>query len=224
MLVVIPEVLNTGQLRDVRAFLDKATYVDGKLSAGQSARRVKINQELDAGTARFEQLNQAVMGTLLQHPRYQAAVLPCRVATPYYARYTKGMRYGDHVDDPVMGPPGGQYRSDVSTTLFLSEPDEYEGGELTIRTWYGDQRIKLAAGTAVTYPSASLHHVAEVTDGIRLVAVTWAQSLVRDPDKRALLYELYQARETLLVTRPDAEETTQVDHCYVNLMRMWAEP
>lgn len=224
MLVVVPEVLNAGQIRDVRAFLDKATFVDGKLSAGRTARRVKFNQELDADTARLEQLNQAVMGTLLQHPQYQAAVLPARVATPYYARYTKGMRYGDHVDDPVMGPPGGQYRSDVSTTLFLSGPDEYTGGELVIRTSYGDQRIKLDAGTAVTYPSASLHHVAEVTDGVRLVAVTWAQSLVRDPDKRALLYELYLAREALLNTRPESDEATRVDHSYVNLMRMWAEP
>lgn len=224
MLVVIPDVLNAGQLRDVRAFLDKAAFVDGSLSAGQTARRVKNNQELDPDNARFEQLNQAVMGTLLQHPHYQAAVLPCRVATPYYARYTKGMRYGDHVDDPVMGPPGGQYRSDVSTTLFLSGPDDYEGGELVIRTSYGDQRIKLAAGTAVTYPSASLHQVAEVTDGVRLVAVTWAQSMVREPDRRALLYELYQARETLLRTRPDSEETTRVDHSYVNLMRMWTNP
>ncbi len=224
MLVVIPDVLDAGQIRDVRAFLAKATFVDGKLSAGQSARQVKFNQELDAGTAQLEQLNQAVMGTLLHHPLYQAAVMPSRVATPYYARYTAGMRYGDHVDDPVMGPPGGQYRSDVSTTLFLSGPDEYTGGELVIRTSYGDQRIKLDAGTAVTYPSASLHRVAEVIDGTRLVAVTWAQSMVRDADKRALLYQLYRARETLLRTRPEGEETTQVDHAYVNLVRMWAEP
>jgi PKHD-type hydroxylase len=224
MLVVIPDVLDKEQIRDVRAFLDKATFVDGKLSAGQAARRVKNNQELDPETARLEQLNNAVMGTLLQHPVYQAAALPSRVATPYYARYTQGMRYGDHVDDPVMGPPGGQYRSDVSTTLFLTEPDEYTGGELVIGTEFGDQRIKPAAGSAVVYPSSSLHRIDEVTDGVRLVVVTWAQSLVREPDRRALLYKLYQARETLMQTRPGCEETTQVDHCYVNLMRMWAAP
>jgi PKHD-type hydroxylase len=133
------------------------------------------------------------------------------------------MTYGNHVDDPIMGAPGQQYRSDVSTTVFLNAPEEYEGGELVINTSYGEQKVKLAAGSAVVYPSSSLHHVAEVTKGTRLVAVTWTQSLIRDPAKRELLYQLNQARESLLKSRPDDKETKNVDVAYVNLFRMWAE-
>lgn len=223
MLVVIPKVLGAAQLEQVRSMLAGGHFVDGRLSAGKSARRVKNNEELHANASQMERLNSLVMGSLVQNAVYQAATMPCRIATPYYARYTPGMHYGDHVDDPVMGPPGGQYRSDVSTTVFLNEPDQYEGGELVIRTSFGEQRIKLPAGDAVVYPSSSLHHIAQVTAGERLVAVTWAQSMLRDPQQRELLYQLYQAREKLLNTRPDADETTAVDHVYVNLVRMWVE-
>jgi PKHD-type hydroxylase len=203
--------------------LDKAEYIDGRLSAGKTAARVKYNEELQAGAPQMEQLNNLVMGSLVQHPLYQAAVMPYRVATPYYARYAPGMSYGDHVDDPVMGPPGGQYRSDVSTTVFLNPPDEYLGGELVICTDYGEEQLKCAAGDAVIYPSSSLHHINEVTAGQRLVAVTWTQSMLRDPRQRELLYQLYQARKSLLQSQPDSKAATQVDHAYVNLVRMWAE-
>jgi PKHD-type hydroxylase len=223
MLVVIPQVLGAAQLEQVRAMLAGGHFVDGRLSAGKSAGRVKNNEELHANASQMERLNKLVMGSLVQNAVYQAATMPCRIAAPYYARYTPGMHYGDHIDDPVMGPPGGQYRSDVSTTVFLNEPDQYAGGELVIRTSYGEQAIKLPAGDAVVYPSSSLHHITEVTSGERLVAVTWAQSMLRDPQQRELLYQLYQAREKLLHKQPEADETTAVDHVYVNLVRMWAE-
>ena len=223
MLVVIPGVLSSAQLHQVQSLLQQGQFVDGRLSAGTAAKRVKHNQELQAGSSHMERLNSLVMAPLVQNATFQAATLPYRVAAPYYARYTQGMSYGDHVDDPVMGPPGGQYRSDVSTTIFLNGPDEYQGGELVIRTPFGQQRIKLAAGDAVVYPSSSLHHISEVTSGQRLVAVTWTQSMLRDPQQRELLFQLYQAREKLLNNRPDAEETTQIDHVYVNLVRMWSE-
>ena len=223
MLVVIPKVLGAKQLEQVRSMLDGGHFVDGRLSAGKSARRVKNNEELHVHASQMERLNSLVMGALVQHPVYQAATMPCRIATPYYARYTPGMHYGDHIDDPVMGPPGGQYRSDVSTTLFLNEPEGYAGGELVIRTSFGEQAIKLPAGDAVVYPSSSLHCITEVTSGERLVAVTWAQSMLRDPQQRELLYQLYQVREKLAQDQPDADETTAVDHVYVNLVRMWAE-
>jgi PKHD-type hydroxylase len=122
-----------------------------------------------------------------------------------------------------MGPGGGRYRSDIAITIFLSDPEAYAGGELVIRTAFGPQEVKLPAGDAIMYPASSLHRVAEVMRGERLVAVTWVQSMVRDPMRRELLYELGLAREKLLRTRPDAEETAQVDHAYVNLVRMWAE-
>ena len=223
MLVVIPKVLGRRQLQQIHALLEDARFVDGRLSAGTAAQRVKRNEELRASASEMERLNGLVMGPLVQNATYQAATMPYRIATPYYARYTPGMSYGDHVDDPVMGPPGGQYRSDISTTVFLNAPDEYQGGELVIRTSFGGQRIKPAAGDAVVYPSSSLHHITEVTAGQRLVAVTWTQSMVRDPQQRDLLFQLYQAREKLLKAKPDAEETTQIDHVYVNLVRMWAE-
>jgi PKHD-type hydroxylase len=223
MLIVIPAVLGKKQLEQVQSQLVNGQFVDGRLSAGTRAKQVKQNEELQSAAAQMERLNSIVMGALVQHPLYQAAAMPIRVATPFYARYTKGMHYGDHVDDPVMGPPGGQYRSDISTTVFLNEPDAYDGGELVIQTGFGEQSFKLAAGDAIIYPSSSLHHVAEVTHGERLVAVTWTQSMVRDPARREILYQLYQARESLISNRPEDTATTQVDHAYVNLTRLWSE-
>ena len=223
MLLQIPHVVPMDKLTVIRAILANSQFVDGKLSAGMAAERVKHNEELASISKELQQLNNLVMGCLVQHPLYQSAALPIKIASPFYARYRPGMTYGDHVDDPVMGPPQGRYRSDVSTTVFLNEPEDYEGGELVIRTSFGDQHIKLPAGHAVVYPSSSLHHVAEVTQGERLVAVTWAQSMVRDASKRELLFELNQARESLLKQRPEEEETKRVDVAYVNLIRMWAE-
>jgi PKHD-type hydroxylase len=153
---------------------------------------------------------------------YRSAALPLHVATPFYARYTTGMAYGAHIDDPVMGE-GDRYRSDVSITVFLNPPEAYDGGELVIATSFGEREVKLPAGHAVLYPSSSRHRVAEVTRGERLVAVTWVQSLVRDPARRELLHELNRARERLLRHSPDAPETAQVDSAYVNLVRMWSE-
>ncbi len=223
MLLIIPAVLDAAKLRQVRSLLDQGQFVDGRLSAGDTARRVKHNEELEPGSKHMQQLNALVMGALVQHPVYQAAAMPYRVATPYYARYTLGMSYGDHVDDPVMGPPGGQYRSDISTSIFLNAPEQYQGGELVIRTSYGEQTVKSAAGDAVIYPSSSQHHINEITAGERLVAVTWTQSMLRDPQQRELLYQLYQAREALRRSRPEDQTTHQVDQVYVNLARMWSE-
>ena len=223
MLLEITDLISTKKLSEVRELLDSARFIDGKLSAGMFAQRVKHNEELPSDAAQIQRLNNLIMNTLVQHPQFQSAVLPHRVASPFYARYGKGQSYGDHIDDPVMGPMGQRYRSDVSCTVFLSEPEEYQGGELVIRTPFGEQTVKLKAGHAVLYPSSSLHHVNEVTSGERIVAVTWIQSLVRDAGKRELLYELSLAREKLMLERPDAEETKQVDHSYVNLIRMWSE-
>ena len=223
MLITISNILDKQRLDFINQVLEKANFVDGTLSAGMAAKRVKNNEELAADEQQMQQLNNLVMGSLVQHDEFKSAAIPLRVAAPYYARYSKGMTYGDHVDDPIMGGPGQQYRSDVSTTVFLNEPSEYEGGELVITTSFGEQKIKLAAGSAVVYPSSSLHHVAEVTKGTRLVAVTWSQSMVRDPAKRELLYQLNQARESLLKQRPDDAETKQIDISYVNLFRMWSE-
>jgi PKHD-type hydroxylase len=223
MMLLLEKVLNATQLENVRRTLARAEFVDGKLSAGKVAQAVKNNEELKANAQLLELLNNEVMGSLVKHPVYQAGALPQRVASPFYARYTPGMHYGDHVDDPIMGAQGQHYRTDVSITVFLNEPDEYEGGALVINTSFGENQVKLKAGDAVMYPSGSLHHVAEVTKGERLVAVTWVQSMVRDPAKRELLYTLFQAKEKLLETSPNEQTSNQVNTAYVNLMRMWAD-
>lgn len=222
MLLSIPAVLSPEQLIQVNRLLDEARFVDGKLSAGAAARRVKSNEELPPNEAHMQALNGLVMGSLVRHPVYQNAALPHRVATPFYARYTAGMSYGEHIDDPVMGM-GERYRSDIAITVFLSEPESYEGGELTIGTAFGEQSVKLPAGDAVLYPASSRHRVAPVIRGERRVAVTWVQSLVRDPARREILYDLGLARERLLRTTAQAEETSRVDSAYVNLVRMWSE-
>ena len=132
------------------------------------------------------------------------------------------MRYGAHIDNPLMGS-GPYLRTDVSATLFLSDPDQYEGGELCVMTEFGEQQVKLSAGSVVVYPSSSLHHVAEVTSGERLGLIVWLQSCVRDPAQREILYRLWQSRENLLATDPQGVDTTRIDHIYANLVRMWAE-
>ena len=222
MLTQIHGVLDQQQLQIVQKFISQGRFADGRTSAGKAAKSVKHNEELSLESARLSELNNLVMGSLVKHPTYRSAAMPLKVATPYYAHYTAGMSYGDHVDDPIMGD-GEIYRTDVSVTIFLNAPDEYKGGELVIQTSFGEQQVKLAAGDAIIYPSSSRHRVAEVTEGERLVAVSWIQSLVRDPDKRALLHELNLARETLLNEKPDADETRQINQSYINLVRMWSE-
>ena len=224
MLVQIPDLLNEAQLAKVNELLDEAPFVDGRLTAGMAARRVKENEEMGADPRRREILVRVIMSSLAHNETFKAAVLPARMADPIFARYRPGMTYGDHVDDPVMGAGGGpKFRTDVSMTLFLRDPASYEGGELVVRTAFGEQRVKMAAGGAVAYPSSSLHHVAPVTRGERLVALFWMQSYVRDPARREMLFELNRARETLLRERPDDEATALVDKSFANLMRMWAE-
>ncbi|MHB1950841.1 MAG: Fe2+-dependent dioxygenase [Acidiferrobacteraceae bacterium] len=223
MMLRLPKVLAPGQVEAARRLIRQGTFVDGKLSAGAVASRVKRNQEMDRRHGVIAQLDGLVMGALVHHPEYRAAAMARHVATPHYARYTPGMSYGLHLDDPIMSADGIPYRSDIAITVFLSGPDEYEGGELLIETDYGSHAMKPDAGDAVMYPASSLHRVGEVTAGERLVAVTWVQSMVRDPARRQLLYDLYRAREALLTRAPDAPETVRLGSAYINLVRMWSE-
>ena len=223
MLLRLEGVLTPDQLRGARELLARVKFVDGKASAGMAAVRVKNNLEADRQATEIHTLDNLVMGSLVQHPVYRAGALALKVATPFYARYTPGMRYGDHVDDPIMGTGEGLYRTDIAITIFLNDPANYDGGELVVNTAFGEQKVKLPAGDAVMYPASSLHCVAEVTRGERLVAVTWVQSLVRDPAKRELLYELNQVRERLLNEMPDHPDTVRINTVYVNLFRMWGE-
>ncbi len=221
MLLLIKNVLDPQRIKEVQELLATGEFVDGRFSAGMEAAKVKHNEELSPNSPLHRRLNALVMSPLVQHPEYQAAVLPLRVATAFYARYKPGMTYGFHVDDPIMGPMSGRYRTDVSTTVFLN--DDYEGGEITIRTTYGEQKVRAAAGDAVVYDSGSWHKVAAVTSGERLVAVTWAQSLVKDPMQRELLYQLAQAREGVLEKLPQSDEAAAISTVHINLLRMWSE-
>lgn len=223
MLLTVPSVLKGDEVALVRSLLAAARFVDGRLSAGAAARRVKNNQELRDGAPDLERLNRVVMGNLVRHPAYRAGALPLHAASPLYARYRPGMAYGDHMDDPIMGAEGVKYRADIAVTIFLSAPEEYDGGELVIRAHSGEQIVKLPAGDAVLYPAGNIHHVSPVTRGERLVAVTWVQSLVRDAGQRELLYGLNAAREKLLHSAPEATETAQVNAAYLNLIRMWSD-
>lgn len=222
MLLEIPNILSAQELAHIKTALDSAPFIDGKLSAGSAAQRVKNNEEVDVRSQDVQQLNNLVMSRLVENPIYRAAALPMKVAAPYYARYNTGMSYGDHVDDPIMHADT-PYRSDISITVFLSDKTDYDGGELVINTQYGEHAVKLSAGDAVMYPSSSVHHVNEVTKGTRFVAVTWLQSLVREPAKRELLYDMYQVKEKLLNEAPDDENTKRLDRSYVNLIRMWGD-
>jgi PKHD-type hydroxylase len=222
MLYQLETVLDPQQLATAKALLHAKGFNDGRRSAGQQAGRGKRNLEYSAPAGQSEPVNNLVMGALIRHPVYLNAGLPKKIASPFYSLYKEGMGYDKHVDNPVMGI-GDQYRSDLAITLFLSAPEEYDGGELEIEMPYGTQLIKGVAGDGVMYPASTRHRVKTVTAGERLVAVTWMQSLVPEAEKRMLLYDLYLARQALLHTDPDNETTHRVDHSYVNLVRMWSQ-
>lgn len=222
MLVIIDGLLSPDTVQSVGSILKDAKFISGAHSAGKMATQVKNNTELPVDASQCNKLNQLVMGALVNHPTFKNAALPHRVAAPYYSCYTSGMQYGEHIDDPIMGE-GALYRSDVSITVFLSNPSHYDGGELCVKTGFGEQQIKLPAGSAVLYPSSSLHRVNEVSRGIRYAAVTWVQSLVKRADQREILFDLASVRDELTTQAPEADNTSRIEHSYVNLVRMWSE-
>ncbi len=223
MLVTIPNVLNKEDISVIQDLMKTANFHEGTSSAGSEAKRVKNNHEMFISDAEMQRLNNLLMGKLIKNSTYIATAFAAKIAAPYYAKYSKGMSYGNHVDDPVMGPANQRYRSDISITIFLNSATDYDGGELIINTAFGEQKVKLNAGDAVLYPSSSTHRVAEVTRGERLVAVTWLQSTIRDPAKREILYNLSQSREALMKSLPESTELELLSNSYVNLLRMWSD-
>jgi PKHD-type hydroxylase len=222
MLITLKSVIDPEQLNIIQQAVTHAAYVDGKSSAGKTAAKVKNNQEIDQQSEMGQQLAQVIIGNLSHHEDFKSAALPLRIASPYVAKYSKGMTYGYHIDDPVMGKEQ-RFRCDLACTIFLNSPEDYAGGELSIKTQFGEKQVKLSAGDAVLYPASSLHKVNEISNGERIVAVTWIQSLIRDPAQREILYDLSKARDKLMTEQPDNEVTKQVDHSYTNLVRMWSE-
>ncbi len=225
MLLQIPEVLSADEVRHCREQLAQADWVDGRVTAGYQGAQVKDNRQLPEDSPVARRLGDLILARLERNPTFISATLPAKVYPPMFNRYTGGQHFGNHVDNAVRLLPGtGQkIRTDVSATLFLADPDEYDGGELIIEDTYGVQSVKLAAGDMVVYPATSLHRVAPVTRGTRLASFFWIQSMVRDDARRALLFDLDISVQRLNETNADAEARLALTGCYHNLLRMWAE-
>jgi PKHD-type hydroxylase len=224
MLLHIPDVLSREQVMQMRAMLDAADWTDGRETVGAQGAQVKRNQQLPDASPLRQQLGQLVLAALAGNPLYHAAALPLRTLSPRFNRYQGGGQYGFHVDGAVMALSGdAQLRSDVSCTLFLSEPDEYDGGELIVNDTYGEHEVKLPAGDLIVYPSSSLHRVTPVTRGARVASFFWVQSLIRDDSRRRLLFELDASIQRLTQTGADAASLLQLTGVYHNLLRQWAE-
>ncbi len=222
MLLEIPAVLGPSDLRAIRARLDAATFIDGKNSAGELAAEVKHNRELPANQDRLE-LGKSIANALTANATFNHFALPRRILIPIFSRYDVGMSYGLHTDEAVLGinTPQNALRNDLALTLFLSEPETYEGGELAVRTPVGLHTFKPPAGHAVVYPSQYLHEVREVTGGVRLAAVTWLQSYVAEAEHRALLYELRVASMHLREQGVARADTDVIVNTFHRLLRMW---
>jgi PKHD-type hydroxylase len=221
MILCIGNVLAPDMLAEIGRELGAATFVDGAATAGWHARLVKRNQQAAADIT-SEHLRQRIDQVLALHPLFTMACRPRRIRPLLFSRYEAGMEYGTHVDDAVMG--GAEpLRSDISFTLFLADPASYDGGELVIETTAGEQGFKLEAGSLVLYPSSTLHRVVPVTRGVRLAAVSWVQSQVRDPARREILFDLDTARRTLFEAQGKSREFDLISKSLANLLRMWAE-
>ena len=227
MLVAIPQALNADQLQAVRARLEAAgdAWVDGRVSAGYQGAPVKHNEQVDERSAVAAECQAIILGALERHPRFISAALPNEVYPPMFNRYGLGMTFGAHVDGSVRIHPhtGRKLRTDVSATLFLNEPSEYDGGELVVHDAYGAHRVKLAAGDMVIYPATSLHEVTPITRGQRLASFFWVQSLARDDAQRGMLFDLDNAIQRLNRTGADDEARRTLVGIYHNLMRQWSE-
>ena len=221
MLLCIPDISPPTEARQVRDRVLSLKFVDGSATAGVFARTVKRNQQLE-NSPETQKLQDFVMQALIRSVEFERFALPRNMKPIMFSRYEPGMEYGTHVDNAVMSgrPP---VRSDVSLTLFLSEPDSYDGGELTIQTMTGEEQIKLPAGSIVAYPSSSLHRVTPVTRGVRVAAVTWVQSMIRDPACREILFDLEATRRSIFETQGKTREFDLISKSFANLMRMWAE-
>lgn len=227
MLIAIPNVLNARQLDAVRDLLDQAgpAWVDGRVTAGYQGAALKFNQQIDERSEVALQCQQIILEVLERHPRFISAALPNTVYPPMFNRYGEGMTFGAHVDGSVRIHPhsGRKLRTDVSATLFLADPKDYDGGELQIDDSYGMHSVKLAAGDMVLYPATSLHTVTPVTRGVRVGCFFWVQSLVRDDGQRQMLFDMDNAIQRLNQTNADALARRTLVGCYHNLLRQWSE-
>ena len=225
MLLQIPDVLTRQQVTQARARLDAAQWVDGRVTAGHQSSQVKDNEQLPEDHPAARELGDMILGALQRSPLFISAALPLRVFPPLFNRYRGGHAFGNHVDNAIRQVTGTpmRLRTDLSATLFLSEPDEYDGGELVVEDTYGVHSVKLPTGHMVLYPSTSLHHVRPVTRGARIASFFWIQSMLRDDGERTLLFDLDTAIQRLTVDLPHHPSAVQLTAVYHNLLRRWAD-
>jgi PKHD-type hydroxylase len=219
MRIAIANVLNGEEAEKVRHALERVRFLDGRATAGFAAREVKHNRQVDALDRNAAEIRDLVTERIQSNELFKLAARPKQITPIIFSKYEPGMRYGSHVDDAVMGG----VRSDISFTLFLSEPASYDGGELVIETTAGEDAVKLDAGSMIVYPATSLHRVAEVTRGERLAAVGWVRSFIRDEAKRELLFDLDTARKRLFARDGKSEDYDLLSKSSANLLRIWVE-
>lgn len=224
MMYRIPGVLSADEVRDLVAELNQAQWVDGRATVGAQGAQVKNNQQVDTRSERYMALQARVLEAVNRHSLFFAAALPKTLSSPLFNRYEQQETYGFHVDGAVrQHPHSGWMRTDLSATLFLSDPESYDGGELTINDTYGQHTVKLPAGDLVLYPSSSLHCVTPVTRGVRVASFMWIQSMVRDDKRRAMLFELDRNIQSLNSRLGESEEALSLLNLYHNLLREWSE-
>jgi PKHD-type hydroxylase len=226
MLVCVPEVLSKTEVAAFREVMDAAAWEDGRSTAGAQSARVKNNAQLPPNGELARKLGERVIKALTANPLFISAAIPLHIFPPLFNRYGVGQHFGVHVDNAVRGDPltGMRTRTDLSVTLFLSEPDEYDGGELIVEDYYGSQEVKLPAGHLVLYPATSLHTVTPITRGLRVASFFWLQSTIRDSHARSMIFDLDSAIQGLIgrLGRNDPE-IVRLSGLYHNLIRYWAE-
>ena len=226
MLVHIPEVLTAEQVRYCRDLMARADWVDGRITAGHQSAQVKRNLQLPENTPEAKELGDLVLDALGRHPLFMSAVLPKKIFPPLFNRYdAEGeMSFGSHVDNAIRTVPGTsvRVRTDVSSTLFLSSPEEYDGGELMVEDTYGTHAVKLPAGDMIVYPGTSLHHVTKVTRGSRIASFFWTESMISDVTRRAMMFDLDMSIIRLNGDHPEHPSVVSLTSLYHNLLRQWA--
>jgi PKHD-type hydroxylase len=223
MMIHIPNVLNAEQVARCRAVMEKAAWVDGRVTAGHQSAKVKFNLQLPETAPEARELGDMVMDALGRSNLFMSAVLPKRVFPPLFNRYDAGMAFGAHVDNAIRAGNGARIRTDVSSTLFISAPEDYDGGELVVQDTYGEHTVKLPAGDMIVYPATSLHNVMPITRGSRIASFFWTQSMIRDESKRALLFDMDMAIVKLGRDHPEHASNVELTAIYHNLLRHWAE-
>jgi PKHD-type hydroxylase len=225
MLIQIPNVLNPDQVAACRRQLEVSVWVDGNVTAGHQSRLAKDNMQLAEDDPAAIEMGDLIMAALERNPLFVAAALPRKIFPPLFNRYKGGQNFGTHVDNAIRQVTGtaNRVRTDLSATLFFSEPAEYDGGELVVEDNFGVQRVKLAAGDLILYPASSLHHVTPVTTGERLASFFWIESMVRDDGQRTLLFDLDMSIQQVAVELPGSPSAVKLTGIYHNLLRRWAD-